>query len=110
MPDYWKKLINCVSCSRRFGKQVYFNTKKDRGSTYFLCSRRKNFSDCSEPILKEKVLLEVIDKHLRIIGGKDFSIEKLKLFVLRIDVHNGETIIRYRDGSTSKISDNELIF
>jgi hypothetical protein len=109
MTNYWKKLIHCVSCSKRLNKNVYFNIKRDRGSTYLLCSRRKNFSDCEERILKESELVDYVIKHLEM-QGKEFSIDKLKLFVLRIDIEDDVIIIRYRDGTTSKISENEVIF
>lgn len=109
MTNYWKKLIHCVSCSNRLNKNVYYNIKRDKGSTYLLCSRRKNFADCKEPILKEAELIDYIERHLEI-QGKEFSIAKLKLFVLRIDIEDDVIVIRYRDGTTSKISDSEIIF
>lgn len=109
MTNYWKKLIHCNSCSERLNKEVYYNIKRDRGSIYLLCSRRKNYNDCDEPILKEEDLLYYVNKHLEM-QGKKFAIEKLKLYVLRIDVKNSEKIIRYRDGTISKISENEIIF
>lgn len=74
-----------------------------------LCSRRKNFSDCDERILKESEVLEYVIKHLEI-QGKEFSIDKLKLFILRVDIEDNVIIIRYRDGTISKISDTEIIF
>lgn len=109
MINYWKKLINCVSCSKRLDKNIYYNLKRDKGSVYMLCSRRKNFSDCDERILKESEVLEYVIKHLEI-QGKEFSIDKLKLFILRVDIEDNVIIIRYRDGTISKISDTEIIF
>ena len=109
MTNYWKKLINCVSCSKRLNKKVYYNIKRDKGSTYLLCSRRKNFSDCNERILKESELLDYINRHLEI-QGKEFSLDKLKLFILRVDIEDGTIIIRYRDGTTTKVSEDEIVF
>lgn len=111
--NYFRNLIICKDCSSKLNKEVRYNRKSDSRtkSIYHLCSRRKNYKDCSQPILREEDLLDVIKRHLDLQGKeKKFSIEKLKLFVLRIDVENESVVVRYRDGTTSKISENEIIF
>ena len=106
--DRFKSLIKCGYCKTE-NKTRNFNRKNNNATIEYICSLKKNTGQCNSPIIKEKMLLEVISKHCQL-HNKDFTLEKLKLFVLRVDVERDGTYIRYRDSSVSKISDNELIF
>lgn len=107
--NYFRNLIICKDCSNKLDREVRYNKKANNGVNHHLCSRRKNYKDCENPILKEKDLLFIIERHC-LIHSKDFSIEKLKLFILRIEVFDNEVKILWRDGLISKTSSTELIF
>lgn len=109
--NYFKGLIHCVECSNRAGKNVYYNRKIDRrqNNVYYLCSHRKNYKTCDSPILKEDMLLDIIQRHCSH-EDKNFSIEKVKWYILRIDIQADGIYFRWRDGDVSVISDTQIVF
>lgn len=98
-------LINCDSCGKKY------NFKNNNGTYEYICQTRKNKGKnaCNAQILKEDFLLDIVKKHCNLLEKK-FSESKVKLFVKEIKVGVNNLKILYRDGTVSKIDENNIIF
>lgn len=104
--NYFKNLIVCMNCNK------HFNIKKYPTYNSFICSGLKNYGKefCDSKIIKEEMLLDIIQRHCDLYN-KDFSIDKVKLFIFRIEIsRNGDITIRWKNGLTSNVSSHEIKF
>lgn len=103
---YFKGIIQCKFCGKNY------NYRFERQAV-FICSGLKNYgkSFCPEsPRIKLDDLVYIINKHLEL-QGKEYSLEKTKLFIRDIKVRPGwEVVINYKDGTKSIWTPNEMIF
>lgn len=104
MNRYFKKLIICSKCGKNY------NIKTNGNHEGFICSGYKNYGKdfCNSGFVHLDMLLDVIEQHCSIYG-KDWKPEKVKLFILRIEVGD-EIIIRWRDGRVSIVSDSKVVY
>lgn len=96
--NYLKGLIKC-ECGKNY------NFKLNRNTPCYICQNRKNkgVQECDSPIIKEEFLTDIIQQHCEI-HSKDYSINKIKLFVKEIKINNDHIKILYKDGTYSEIS------
>src|SRR5674476_113144 len=77
--SYFKGLIMCTKCGKKFNKKL----------NGFICSGFKNYGKdfCNSKFIPLNMLLDIIVRHCKIYK-KDYSIKKVKLLILRIEIGN----------------------
>ena len=104
--NYFQNLIVCMNCNK------HFNIKRYPTYNSYICSGLKNYGKefCDSKIIKEEMLMDIIQRHCDIYN-KNFSIDKVKLFILAIKIYgNGNITINWKDGLVSSVSRYEVKF
>lgn len=103
--NYLKGLVKCEICGGNY------NRKLNNGQEELICSRKKNYgkNKCNSPTIKESLLLSTIKIHCEHLN-KLYTPTKVKLFVSGIRIGTDEIKIFYKDGTTSILNSNEIIF
>jgi hypothetical protein len=102
--SYFKGLIFCTKCGKKYNK------KKNGNLDGFICSGFKNYGKefCDSKFIHLDELLDDIERHCYLYG-KEWKIEKAKLFIWKIEIGE-ELIIRWKDSRVTKVSHNEIVF
>ena len=100
-----KGLIHCGICGKNF------NFKNNNGQYEYICMTKKNYGKqrCDSMTIKEQFLIDIIEKHCNLLN-KNFTINKVKLFVREIRVTDTEIKIFYKDGTTSLVNSCNIVF
>lgn len=104
--NYFKGLIKCKSCGRNY------NYRNEHGTEVFICSTAKNYgrSKCPDsPRINLDDLIFMIEQHCKIYN-KNFELNKVKLFIRKIDVEPSQITIYYKDGTKGIMSKDQIIF
>jgi site-specific DNA recombinase len=104
--NYFKGIIKCQHCNKNYIR------KTDHGTAVFICSTANNYGKQTCPQsrrIKEEEIIKLISRHCEIYN-KDYTIEKTKLFVRKIEVAENILTIFYKDGTKTLISPNQIIF